>query len=263
MTISNELWGASRTARLSSALSLTSEELNAIRDDLRRGRTEPGWPYGSATSINPLLVILGASPGNSPQRGDRNFVTREPFDLPTAGKPHSGVFYPDTTGYWDKVKVLAQTLLDPDGSLEDDALALFGTMNLATAASASASASDVQIDDSFARWVLATIRDGLRPRVLVLLGLRGRLKELSKLFADTFEGFDVRHPTTNTLSQSTRLSASSSESGSSRGTMARPYCWSTGLSIQVGHPSATLTGGAQHASSSRRGAPLSSSRLGP
>ena len=190
--ISDELWGASRTARLLSARSLTSEELNAIHDDLRRGHTEPGWPYGSATSINPFLVVLGASPGKSPQPGDRNYVTREPFDLPTAGKPHSGVFYPDTTGYWDKVRVLAQTLLDPDGALGDDALALFGAMNLATAASASA--SDVQIDDSFARWVLTTIRDGLRPRVFVLLGLRGRLKELSRFFADTFEGFDVRCP---------------------------------------------------------------------
>ena len=189
---SDEIWDASRRARLSSARALTSEALNAIHDDLRRGRVEPGWLYGSATSINPLLVILGASPGNSPRRGDRNFVTREPFGLPTAGKPHPGVFYPDSTGYWDKVKVLAQILVDHDGTLGDDALALLGTMNLATAASASA--SDVQIDDSFARWVLATIRDGLRPRVLVLLGLRGRLKELSRLFADAFEGFDVRRP---------------------------------------------------------------------
>ena len=88
--------------------------------------------------------------------------------------------------------MLARTLLDADGSIGPDSLALLGTMNLATAASAKA--SGVQIDDSFARWVLATIRDGPRPRVLVLLGLRGRLKELSRLFADTFEGFDVRHP---------------------------------------------------------------------
>ena len=189
---SDEIWGASRRARLSSARALTSEALNAIHDALRRGRVEPGWPYGSATSINPLLVILGASPGNSPQPGDCNYVTREPFPLPTAGEPHHGVFYPDPRGYFDKARGLAQTLLDHDGALGDDAFALLGTMNLATAASGRA--SDVRIDDSFARWVLATIRDGLRPRVLVLLGLRGRLKELSRLFADVFEGFDVRHP---------------------------------------------------------------------
>ena len=192
MTTSEELWGASRRARLSSAHSLTTEKLNAIHEELRRGCADRGWPYGSATSINPLLVILGPSPGNSPKHGDRHFVTRKPFDLPTAGEPHPGVFYPDTTRYWDKVRGLARTLLDADGSIGPDSLALLGTMNLATAASAKA--SGVQIDDSFTRWVLATIRDGLRPRVLVLLGLRGRLKELSRLFADTFEGFDVRHP---------------------------------------------------------------------
>ena len=193
MVISNELWGISRTARLSSACSLTSEELNAIHDDLRRGCVEPGWPYGSATSINPLLVVLGASPGKSPQPGDRNYVMRKPFDLPTAGKPHPHVLsYKDTRGYYDKMRTLGRTLLDADDTLGDDALALFGTMNLSTAASGRA--SDVHVGRQFARWVLATIRDGLRPRVLVLLGLRGRLKELSRLFADTFEGFDVRQP---------------------------------------------------------------------
>ena len=193
MVISNELWGPSRTDRLSSARDLTSEELNAIHDDLRRGLTEPGWPYGSATAINPLLVVLGTSPGKSPQPGDRNYVTRKPFDLPTAGKPHPHVLsYKDTRGYWDKMRTLGRTLLDADDTHGDDALALFGTMNLSTAANSRA--SDVQVSRQFARWVLETIRNGLRPRVLVLLGLRGRLKELSRLFAETFEGFDVRHP---------------------------------------------------------------------
>ena len=76
MTISSELWGASRIDRISRALDLTDEQVDAIHDDLRRGRVEPGWPYGSATSINPLVVVLGASPGTSPQRGDRNYEKR-------------------------------------------------------------------------------------------------------------------------------------------------------------------------------------------
>ena len=84
MATNDALWGASRTARLASARALTDDELKAIRGDLRRGLTEPGWPYGSATSINPLVAVLGASPGTSPERGDRNYEAREPFDLPTA-----------------------------------------------------------------------------------------------------------------------------------------------------------------------------------
>ena len=79
MATSNDLWTASRTARLSRARALTSDELNAIHEGLCRSRAVPGWPYGSATSINPLLVILGPSPGNSPRRGDHHFVTRGPF----------------------------------------------------------------------------------------------------------------------------------------------------------------------------------------
>ena len=195
MTISSELWGASRTERISSALALTNEQVDAIHDDLRRGRVEPGWPYGSATSINPLVVVLGASPGTSPQRGDRNYETRNPFDLPTAGEPHRHVLnYKDPRGYWDKMRTLGRTLLDPDDTLGDRALALFGTMNLSTAASSRA--SDVEVGRQFARWVLETIRNGLRPRVLVLLGLRTRLKEreLSRLFEDIFRGLNLRKP---------------------------------------------------------------------
>ena len=171
---SNALWGGSWIGRLASARALTSEDRNAVHEALCRGCPEPVWPYGSATSINPLLVVLGASPGNSPQRGDRNFEMREPFPLPTAGEPHPGVFYPDTTGYWDKVRMLARVLLDGDDSPDDAPYALLGTMNLSTAASGKA--SDVEVDNSFTRWVLTTIRDGLRPRVLVLLGLKGWLK---------------------------------------------------------------------------------------
>ena len=102
MTSGSKLWGASRTERISSALDLTDEQIDAIHDDLRRGRTEPGWPYGSATSINPLVVVLGASPGTSPQPGDRNYETRTPFDLPTVGEPHRHVLhYKDPRGFWN------------------------------------------------------------------------------------------------------------------------------------------------------------------
>ena len=176
MANGSKLWGASRGERLSSALELTNEQIDAIHDDLRRGRTESGWPYGSATSINPLVVVLGASPGTSPQPGDLNYEKRTPFDLPTAGEPHRHVLgYKDPRGFWDKMRTLGRTLLDPDDALGDRALALFGTMNLSTAASSRA--SDVEVGRQFARWVLETIRNGLRPRVVVLLGLRTRLKE--------------------------------------------------------------------------------------
>ena len=193
-----ELWGASRGARLSAACALTIAERNAVHERLCRGCVEPVWPYGSATSVNPLLVVLGASPGDSPVPRDADHHEQTPFPLPTVGKPHPRVRYPDKNGmgYWYRVRMLAEMLLDADGTLgEDDALALFGTANLST--KPSGKASDVKPSLPFARWVLETIRDGLRPRVLVLLGLRGLLeknRELSSLFADTFAGFEARKP---------------------------------------------------------------------
>ena len=179
----DELWGESARARLSAALALTPAELNAIHERLCRGCVEPVWPYGSATSINPLLVVLGPSPGDSPARGDTDHRNQTPFPLPTRGKSHRGVRYPDKNGrgYWYRVRMLAEMLLDADGTLgEGDALALFGNTNLST--KPSGTACDVELSLPFVRWVLETIRDGLRPRVLVLLGLRSssaRVKCLS------------------------------------------------------------------------------------
>ena len=102
--------------------------------------------------------------------------------------------YNDPRGFWDKMRTLGRTLLDPEGTNADDALALFGTMNLSTAANSRA--RDVQVSEQFSRWVLHTLRNGLRPRVLVLLGLTTRLKEraLSRLFEDVFTGLDLRRP---------------------------------------------------------------------
>ena len=46
------------------------------------------------------------------------------------------------------------------------------------------------------RWRLEAVRDSLRPRILVLLGLGGKLKErsLCTLFEETFSDFLLRRP---------------------------------------------------------------------
>ena len=104
------------------------------------------------------------SPGTSPERGDRNYKAREPFDLPTAGEPHQHVVtYDDPRRFWEKMRTLERTLLDPEGTNAHDALALFGTMNLSAAANSRA--SDVQVAERFSRWVLHTIRNGFRARM--------------------------------------------------------------------------------------------------
>ena len=52
----------------------------------------------------------------------------------------------------------------------------------------SGSVSDVRIDPVFARWVLRTIRDRLRPRYLVCFGLKYKEEALG-LLEETFDAF--------------------------------------------------------------------------
>ena len=191
----DELWGESASRRLSAARSLPRSQLSDIQQELLDGCPwKPAdlgadgrvWPYGNATSINPMLVTLGASPGNSPRAGDHE----EPdhLELPPAGSPHPRVHYQDTRGYWDKVRYLVRTMITPTSGLESsagydegqapsketmDAYALFGNMNLDTGRSGSA--AGVGIDCTFANWVLRTIEGRLRPRWLVCLGLKSQL----------------------------------------------------------------------------------------
>lgn len=123
---------------------------------------------------------------------DEDYMTRSPYELPTAGAAHPKIRYRDGTGYWKKARHLAQTFLDGDNTLGDEFLALFGTMNLST--SPSGSAANVDIETAFGRWVLKTIRDGLSPRVLVLMGLRGKLLKHRKFFESAFTGLKVCRP---------------------------------------------------------------------
>ena len=78
----------------------------------------------------------------------------------------------------------------PPCSSAEDAYALFGNLNLDT--HRSGSASRVEIDPVFARWVLETIRDKLRPSILVCLGLKGikndpSMRKIREAFETTFE----------------------------------------------------------------------------
>lgn len=151
----------------------------------------PTWPYGNATSINPLLVTLGVSPGDSPEAEDD---MPAPLELPPAGRPHSHVSYQDRRGYWDKIRHLARAMTTPPGGSETDAYALFGNMNLDPGRCGDAASVDV--NRTFAEWVLRTIRWGLRPRWLVCLGLKVKLDQ-DRSLRDVFESIfqlNLRNP---------------------------------------------------------------------
>lgn len=164
--------------------------LAAVLEDLCEGCPVPVWPYGNATSINPLLVTLGPSPGGSPNRAVTD-PAGKPLDLPTAGVRHPHTTYEDTKGFWCDIRELASTVIRSGTTSSEDAYALFGNLNLDP--NRSGKARDVEIDPVFGEWVLRTIRDKLRPRFVVCLGLKGKPAAI-KLLSSVFDGFDAAKP---------------------------------------------------------------------
>ncbi len=167
------LWASDGASRLAAARAL--DEASARDAAARLGRGAPGgrWPYGMPTSLNPLVVFLGVSPGNSPSRDGE--AERHHELPPTVGAAHPGLFYPDTKHYWAKVREAGAALV---GALSprtppEDRLALVGHLNLGTGRSGSAGNAPLTPDGS--EWVARLVTRGLRPRLLVGLGLNGIL----------------------------------------------------------------------------------------
>jgi hypothetical protein len=135
------------------------------------------WPFGMPTSVNPLVVALGASPGNSPAATPwKGIAPQLPYPPPTFGEPHIGLFYPDGSSYWTKMRLLLAGLvrvIDP-GASDDDALAVSGHLNLGTGLFGRATAAATEAD--ITHWAARLIVGPLSPRILVTVGLDGLLK---------------------------------------------------------------------------------------
>ena len=180
------IWGDSSSERVSSARSLSGSTLAAVHEDLCEGCPVPVWPDGNATSINPLVVTLGPSPGGSPDRGVEDPAGKA-LQLPTAGVRHPHTTYEDKRGFWRKIRLLARTVVQSGTTSSEDSYALFGNMNLDP--NRSGKASDVRIDPVFGEWVLRAIRDKLRPRFVICVGLKSK-PEAVRLLSQAFDGFD-------------------------------------------------------------------------
>lgn len=187
------LWSDSASERLSAACALAPAELDAARAHLRAdapATVRTIWPYGYATSINPLLVTLGISPGSS-RSWKGNDPSKLPFEAPTAGRPHPHIARLGcSTRFGKSVQHLAREVLQTGDLAEEHAYALFG--NLVLDPGRSGKASSVPIDPAFACWVLRTIRDRLRPRYLVCFGMKGH-RIATQLLENTF-GFERKEP---------------------------------------------------------------------
>ena len=188
--MNEELWGNSIRQRLRAARQLKKPELESMIGNILKKcpLPLPGWPYGNSTSINPLIVTLGPSPGGSPSGEDWD----KP-QTPTAGVRHPGTNYNDGRGYWRKVRFLVKKLLVTRGALEEeDAYALFGNMNLDVIRRGDA--SNLPPKPDFGRWLLETIRDDFRPKLLICLGLLDKKRPVHDWLAEAFPGYNRAKP---------------------------------------------------------------------
>lgn len=127
-----KLWHADAQVRLRAARSTATANHGTIQEWVGSDCPVATWPYGMPTAINPKLIVLGPSPGNSPAT-EKGSVPKLRYDPPTFGVPHSKLFYEDTKRFFVKVRALCRGILGARyGLAEHDALSLSGMMNLDT-----------------------------------------------------------------------------------------------------------------------------------
>lgn len=171
------LWHTDAHARIRAARDVSGVDQAALQKWVGSDCPVTPWPYGMPTVINPKVIVLGPSPGNSPATGKNAAAPPKSYDPPSFGEFHPKLFYPDSRGFFVKVRQLCSGILGARyGLAEQDALALSGMMNLDIGQFGNA--SDVRFDSRLVKWVLATIHHKLRPDYLVCLGLKSRVGDV-------------------------------------------------------------------------------------
>ena len=156
--------------------------------------TQP-WPYGMPTSINPFVVFLGASPGNSPPTGEIDNRACRPYELPTAGSAHPKLYVADGRDYWKRVREAGSMIVQahsPEIPLVD-CHGLIGQLNLSTGQVGEA--KKALLEAIYCRWIPDVLLDYLRPSFVILLGLSSCLLKVGAGFDPSGRlGIDWRHP---------------------------------------------------------------------
>jgi hypothetical protein len=127
------------------------------------------WPYGMPASIDPKLVLVGVSPGNSPGRGaGKDWISRPTIEK---DRKRSHFYYPDSANYWRKLRYLADAFFCREGTdlSENDAVSLCTHFNLGTGSAGQASKKNVERD--IIEWVSRLLNADHNPDLVVMFGL--------------------------------------------------------------------------------------------
>jgi hypothetical protein len=170
-----DLWSDDPAERLAAA-----GDVREVGDWPRRiGAQAPmqPWPYGMPSPINPFVVFLGPSPGNSPPVGDSVHRTCDPYELPTAGNAHPGLFVEDGRQYWHRIREMGSMLIRAHvpAISEQQSHTLIGQLNLGTGQFGQA--ANAPFEPEYCRWVPEVVLDYLRPSYVIMLGLASRLSK--------------------------------------------------------------------------------------
>jgi len=132
-------------------------------------------------SIDPKLVLIGVSPGNSPMPEHRREEPNSPtFDSePCVVKgDNNNFYYPDSSGYWEKLRMLCSSYFEFNDNRMDetDSISLTTHLNLGTGSAGAATKMDVERD--VIRWVSKLLNKDLEPDAVILFGLKAILSDI-------------------------------------------------------------------------------------
>ena len=169
-----DIWSDDPLRRLEAVRKLSEAKRREILEGITCTAPKGHWPFGMPTSINPMILFLGPSPGGSPAKGDIRDETTTDYPSPTFGVINPGLQYTDSNGFWEKIRTIAVRVMAGLYGVHDreDALALAGLLNLSD--KPSGSAAKVEIDETTKGWVFETITKTLRPHLVIAIGLKGR-----------------------------------------------------------------------------------------
>jgi len=154
--------------------SLSQTEIDKITNQLVKTTPQKTWPDGFPASIDPKLLLIGISYGNSPDKNSENKRQEGEYfeSQPCATKDeHSHFYYPDTRHYWKKLRYLSHSYFrnSCNSFSENDAISLTTHINLGTGSAGKASVADVE--EEYVKWASKLVNCYHNPNLVVLFGL--------------------------------------------------------------------------------------------
>lgn len=162
------------THHLQHLKNLRQEEVKKQRDLLISTTPNKEWPYGFPASLDPKLIIIGVSPGNSPYQPTEE--NKEPTEFQSEpgiiDSKNSHYYYPDKKSYWKKIRFLSHAYFSSstENISEFDSLSLTTHINLGEESAGKATANDAQ--EEFVKWASTLTNTIHNPDTVILLGLK-------------------------------------------------------------------------------------------